>query len=97
MIDRRIARDGIAIGVASGAYGVSFGAISVTSGLDLWQTCVLSLLVFTGASQFALVGRAGGGWLGAVRCGHRTAARLAQHALRPAAGAAPRLPRRSDG
>ena len=43
MTDRRIARDGIAIGVASGAYGVSFGAISVTSGLDLWQTCVLSL------------------------------------------------------
>ncbi len=61
MIDRRIARDGIAIGVASGAYGVSFGAISVTSGLDLWQTCVLSLLVFTGASQFALVGVLGAG------------------------------------
>ena len=64
MIDRRIARDGIAIGVASGAYGVSFGAISVTSGLSLWQTCVLSLLVFTGASQFALVGVLGAGGSG---------------------------------
>ena len=57
----RIARDGIAIGVASGAYGVSFGAIGVTSGLSLWQTCVMSLLVFTGASQFALVGVLGAG------------------------------------
>ncbi len=36
---------------------------SAGSGLTLWQTCVLSLLVFTGASQFALVGAlaAGGG------------------------------------
>ena len=52
----RIIRDGLAVGVATGAYGISFGAISVAAGLDLWQTCVLSLLVFTGASQFALVG-----------------------------------------
>jgi predicted branched-subunit amino acid permease len=51
-----IIRDGIAVGVATGAYGVSFGALSVTGGLDVLQTCALSLLVFTGASQFALVG-----------------------------------------
>jgi predicted branched-subunit amino acid permease len=51
-----IVRDGIAVGVATGAYGISFGALSVTAGLDVWQTCALSLLVFTGASQFALVG-----------------------------------------
>jgi 4-azaleucine resistance transporter AzlC len=51
-----IVRDGIAVGVATGAYGVSFGALSVTAGLDVLQTCALSLLVFTGASQFALVG-----------------------------------------
>jgi 4-azaleucine resistance transporter AzlC len=51
-----IIRDGIAVGVATGAYGVSFGALSVAAGLDVLQTCVLSLLVFTGASQFALVG-----------------------------------------
>jgi predicted branched-subunit amino acid permease len=55
--DRRaIIRDGIAVGVATGAYGISFGAIAVTSGLDIAQACALSLLVFTGASQFALVG-----------------------------------------
>lgn len=53
---RRIVRDGIAVGIATGTYGVSFGAVSVASGLDVWQTCALSLLAFTGASQFALAG-----------------------------------------
>jgi predicted branched-subunit amino acid permease len=51
-----IARDGIAVGVATGAYGVSFGAVAVAAGLSVAQTCALSLLVFTGASQFAFVG-----------------------------------------
>ncbi|MGI8900291.1 MAG: AzlC family ABC transporter permease [Nocardioides sp.] len=51
-----ILRDSLAVGVATGAYGVSFGAIGVASGLNPAQTCALSLLVFTGASQFALVG-----------------------------------------
>ncbi len=51
-----IIRDGIAVGVATGAYGISFGAISVAAGLTVFQTCALSLLVFTGATQFALVG-----------------------------------------
>jgi predicted branched-subunit amino acid permease len=51
-----IVRDGIAVGIATGAYGISFGAIAVTSGLTVVQACTLSLLVFTGASQFALVG-----------------------------------------
>lgn len=54
--DPRIVREGLAVGIATGAYGVSFGAVSVAAGLDVWQTCALSLLVFTGASQFALVG-----------------------------------------
>lgn len=58
---REIVRDGLAVSVATGAYGISFGAISVASGLDVWQTCALSLLVFTGASQFALVGVIGAG------------------------------------
>ena len=58
---RSIVRDGIAVGIATGAYGISFGAVSVASGLDVWQSCVLSLLVFTGASQFALVGVVGAG------------------------------------
>ncbi|WP_166998181.1 AzlC family ABC transporter permease [Paramicrobacterium fandaimingii] len=49
-------RQGLAVGAATAAYGVSFGALAVASGLDIWQTCVLSLLMFTGGSQFALVG-----------------------------------------
>ncbi len=51
-----IVRDGITVGVATGAYGVSFGALGVAAGLDVAQTCAMSLLLFTGASQFALVG-----------------------------------------
>jgi predicted branched-subunit amino acid permease len=53
---RAIVRDSLGVGIATGAYGVSFGAVSVASGLSVWQTCTLSLLMFTGASQFALVG-----------------------------------------
>ncbi|MFT4011108.1 MAG: AzlC family ABC transporter permease [Nocardioidaceae bacterium] len=55
-VRRSILGDGIAVGIATGAYGVSFGAIAVASGLSVLQSCALSLLVFTGASQFALVG-----------------------------------------
>lgn len=61
-------RDALGIGVAVGAYGLSFGAAATTAGLSVLQACVLSLLVFTGASQFALVGvlGAGGGVASAV-------------------------------
>jgi 4-azaleucine resistance transporter AzlC len=51
-----IIRASLAVGVATGAYGVGFGAVSVAAGLSVLQTCAMSLLVFTGASQFALVG-----------------------------------------
>lgn len=57
-------RDAVGIGIATGAYGLSYGAISVASGLSLVQTCVLSLAMFTGASQFAFVGVLGGGGSG---------------------------------
>lgn len=59
--DRRVVVDSLGVGVATGAYGVSFGAIASASGLDVWQACVLSLLMFTGASQFAFVGVVGAG------------------------------------
>jgi 4-azaleucine resistance transporter AzlC len=51
-----IVRDSLAVGVATGAYGIGFGAVAVASGLSVAQTCVLSLVMFTGASQFALAG-----------------------------------------
>ena len=58
---RAIIRDGLGVGIATGLYGVSFGAVSVTAGLSVLQTCVLSLVMFTGASQFAFIGVAAAG------------------------------------
>ena len=55
--DRRAAwRASLAVALAVSAYGVSFGALAVASGLDIVQTCVLSLVMFSGGSQFALIG-----------------------------------------
>ena len=51
-----VVRDSLGVGVATGLYGASFGAVSVAAGLSVAQTCALSLVMFTGASQFALVG-----------------------------------------
>ena len=64
---RAILRDATGVGIAVGAYGVGFGALGVASGFSLAQTMALSLLMFTGASQFALVGvfAAGGGAIAA--------------------------------
>jgi predicted branched-subunit amino acid permease len=69
-----VIRDALGIGVATGAYALSFGAISTAAGLSLLQTGALSLLMFTGASQFALVGVVGAG--GSVWAGAATAALL---------------------
>jgi predicted branched-subunit amino acid permease len=55
------ARVGLSIAVATGLYGVSFGALSVASGLDVWQTQLLSLVLFSGGSQFAFIGVIAGG------------------------------------
>ncbi len=61
------ARTGASVAIATGLYGVSFGALGVTSGLDFWQTQALSLLLFSGGSQFAFIGvLAGGGTPGAA-------------------------------
>jgi predicted branched-subunit amino acid permease len=46
----------LGVGLATGLYGISFGALSTAAGLDLWQTQVLSLLMFSGGSQFAFIG-----------------------------------------
>jgi 4-azaleucine resistance transporter AzlC len=70
----RIVSEGVAVGLATGAYGVSFGAISTAAGLSVLQTCALSLLMFTGASQFALVGVVASG--GAPLSGAATALML---------------------
>ncbi|MGY1619266.1 AzlC family ABC transporter permease [Geodermatophilus sp. SYSU D00691] len=61
-------RDAVGLGVAVGLYGAAFGAAAVSAGLSEWQAAAMSLLMFTGASQFALVGvlGAGGSALAAV-------------------------------
>ncbi|MEU5400373.1 AzlC family ABC transporter permease [Streptomyces sp. NPDC005963] len=54
--DAAVVRDALGVGIAVGLSGFAFGVTAAGAGLTLLQTCALSLLVFTGASQFALVG-----------------------------------------
>lgn len=54
-------RQALSVALATGLYGISFGALSVVAGLDVPQTMVLSLLMFSGGSQFAFIGVAGAG------------------------------------
>ncbi|MGB8386226.1 MAG: AzlC family ABC transporter permease, partial [Dermatophilaceae bacterium] len=63
---RVVLRQALSVGVATGAYAISFGALAVAAGLDVWQTCALSALVFTGGSQFAFVGVVAAGGSGAA-------------------------------
>ncbi|EFL18017.1 azaleucine resistance protein AzlC [Streptomyces sp. C] len=51
-----VVRDSLGVGVAVGLSGFAFGVTAAGAGISVLQACVLSLLVFTGASQFALVG-----------------------------------------
>lgn len=53
---RRVIRDGVALGLAVGVFGLSFGALAVDAGLSVARTSVLSLAMFTGGSQLAYVG-----------------------------------------
>lgn len=62
-------RMGLSISIATGLYGISFGALSVGAGLNLWQTMALSALMFTGGSQFAFIGVIAGGGTGAAALG----------------------------
>lgn len=73
---KRAWRQGLSVAFATSAYGVSFGALATASGLDVWQTCVLSLLMFTGGSQFAFVGVIGAGGLAAAPAAIASAALL---------------------
>jgi len=63
-VRRSVLRQAWSVGIATGAYGVSFGALGVAAGLSVWQTCALSALMFTGGSQFAFVGVVGAGGAG---------------------------------
>ena len=65
-------RMGLSISLATGLYGLSFGALSVAAGLSFWQTMALSLLMYTGGSQFAFVGVLAGGGAPASAVGAAT-------------------------
>jgi predicted branched-subunit amino acid permease len=61
-------RDSLSVSFTVGAYGVAFGAAAVANGFSVVQSCLLSLLTFSGASQFAVIGviGAGGGALSGI-------------------------------
>jgi len=54
-------RDSLSVSFTVGAYGIAFGAAAVANGFSILQSCLLSLLTFSGASQFAIVGVIGAG------------------------------------
>ena len=80
----RLLSTSLSVSVATGFYGISFGALGVASGLDLLSVMLLSVLMFSGASQFAFVGviAAGGGPLAAVLTAWLLGVRNALYAVR---------------
>jgi predicted branched-subunit amino acid permease len=81
---RAVIRDCVGVGVAVGAYGVAFGAASIAAGFSVLQTALLSLLAFTGGTQFAVVGvvAAGGGVAAALSNGLLLGSRNLLYAMR---------------
>jgi 4-azaleucine resistance transporter AzlC len=70
-LEPELARD-IALVVAACAFvGVSFGAITVSSGLPVWLPMLMSVVVFAGAAQFMFVAivASGGSLIAAVVAG----------------------------
>ncbi len=83
---RAIIRNSLGVGLAVGAYGIAFGAASVAAGFSVLQTVLLSLLAFTGGTQFAVVGvvAAGGGVAAALVNGLLLGSRNLLYAMRMA-------------
>ena len=60
-VNRTTAAASFSVSFTVGLYGIAFGAAGIAAGFSLVQTCALSLLTFSGASQFAVVGVLGAG------------------------------------
>jgi predicted branched-subunit amino acid permease len=73
-VNRATAAQSLSVSLTVGAYGIAFGAASVAAGFSVLQSCLLSLLTFTGASQFAVIGVLGAG--GSALSGIATASLL---------------------
>ena len=86
----------ISVGVATGVYGISFGAIGVAAGLDIISVMLLSLLMFSGGSQFAFVGviASGGAPITALASAWMMGVRNSFYAVRLASIIGPRGPHR---
>lgn len=76
----------MAVAIPVGLYGAAFGAASISAGLDLLQTIALSAILFSGASQFAIVGviGSGGGAIAAILASALLGIRNGFYALRMA-------------
>lgn len=61
-----LTRVALSVSVATGLYGISFGALAIAAGLSVWQAQLLSLAMFTGGSQFAFVAAIPGGGAAAL-------------------------------
>ncbi len=85
-MNRAVLSTSISVGLATGLYGISFGAIGVAAGLDVLSVMLLSLLMFSGASQFAFVGvvAAGGAPITAITSAWLMGIRNSFYALRAA-------------
>jgi len=85
-VSRAILRDSLSVALTVGVYGIAFGAAAVEANLSVLQACVLSLLAFTGASQFAVVGvlGAGGSALSAITAASLLGVRNSFYGLRMA-------------
>lgn len=93
---RAILGDAVALGLGTGVYAISFGALAVAAGLSAWQAQALSLLMFTGASQFALIAvvASGGGAAVAIATSTLVGTRNAFYAVAMAPVLGARGPRR---
>ena len=92
-------RDSVVLGAAVGLVGVTFGVLASTAGLSLAKTVAMSMLVFTGASQFAAVSviGSGGSPISAVASALLLAARNSLYGMRLSERLAPYGWKRNPG
>jgi len=83
-MSRQVISTSLSVGLATGLYGVSFGAIGSAAGLSVPAVLLLSILMFSGASQFAFVGiiAAGGAPITAISSAWLMGVRNSFYALR---------------
>lgn len=96
---RQARSQGLQVALAVSLTGISFGALSVVAGFSVLQTTVLSLVMFSGASQFAVVGIVGAGgvgaWLPAAMSAGLLGVRNGLYALRMSPVVGPGWPKRA--